>query len=95
MASGILGGGSLTMNANVNPYTTPTNKVTTATLVLASSSSSGSCEITFGPFTFTASVPNGGLYTMSGVILGSGQAVRLKSYSTTLSYMLTGWESTE
>lgn len=94
MASGILAGGSLPQSTNVNPYTTPAGKVTTATLVLVNGGAQGSCFIQLAQASFAVTIPASGVYTMAGVILGSGQGLSITSYAQSLSYMLTGWEVT-
>ena len=94
MASGILAGGSLSQGININPYTTPAGKVTTATLVLVNAGAQGTCFIQFGQASFTVTIPASGMYTMAGVILGSGQGLSITSNVYALSYMLTGWEVT-
>ena len=95
MASGILGGGALQASTQTPAYTTPSGKTTTTSLLLLSGGLEGTVSLSFGSSVIiTVNVPAGGIMTLSGIILAAGQGVSLITYTSGISYLLTGWEST-
>ena len=92
MASGILGGGSL--SSGTHAYTTPPGKTTTTSLLLLGGNAADTISLSLGSVTIPVNVPAKGIVTLSGIILAAGQGVSLTAYVSGINYLLTGWEST-